>query len=446
MDVSARALPSAAHALRVRIDVRAHASSSIDFLAAQLLGHCSRPGEGNKSLHDDDEAAAGSLTDAAGAMGCCVLASTPKVVAAGVTLAPHATTSFVVCCDRLPTGLPPSFDGGALCCEYLLLVTLRTMAPQAQSWYAYLTGDDDGAASSSWVHGPIRRLRLPLHYEGDAASEEPGRWRRGGPGALRCELRCDEVAAGGTDATIDQPWGDATADDDDDDDDDDDTDEEDDEGDDDDEQEAMADAAATIGGKKQARVEVQLDGAPLASIELASDAFFLGGAVRGTLRLLAPASRVSIAVLCVEVVVATDGQAATGGAPKSAAADQAGSGEETIASSRLVAKAELTRGGPQQLRTATFELPLPAHLPPSSTLTAADGSVAVELRWVAQVTFERGESSVPWRVPLRVTRSGDTSRRADLEGYRARPLSLATRRLAAPGMSGASEGVELRVE
>ena len=103
---------------------------------------------------------------------------------------------------------------------------------------------------------------------------------------------------------------------------------------------------------------------------------------------------------------------------------------------RTVAKAWLTRT--PQLRAASFELPIPPHLPASSTLHAAD--VAVQLRWVALFTFELEGGGweaqvVPWRLPLRVVP------RARMRATHARE-----HRLPAPGLPARERAVALRRE
>ena len=380
--LSARVLPSARHALAVRIDVHAHASSSVDFIAAQLVGYCSRADERRRraAAEEEEEAAAEeegastALVDEARASQCCVLASAPLVVAAGFALEPDTSSSFVVRCARLPTGLPPSFEGGALWCEYMVVVTVRTMVRVA-GWWEYLSGDE---GDKEWVRGPLRRLRVPVHVA--VGEVDVARW----PGAaMRCELSSEEALG----LDLEGWWGD-------------DDDEE--EGDDDDEEEEgneAEEAAAAVAATREvrearlARFDVQLDGAPLAAVELASSVFVVGGAVRGVLRLLRKAvGRVVVALLLEECEE-----------------------EGAVASSRVISKSELSRGGEAAMSASAFELPILGHLPASSELCAADGGVTVELRWVVQVTFEVGGANagangearidsvtVPWRAVVEV--------------------------------------------
>ena len=100
-----------------------------------------------------------------------------------------------------------------------------------------------------------------------------------------------------------------------------------------------------------------------------------------------------------------------------------------------------------QLRSATFELGLPNHLPPSCALHAADGRAAVDLKWQLLVTFERFQGSVPWAVPLRVVRRPNATAKSGARAGMQRDVGMwmGARRLAAPGLMCATNGVEMSV-
>jgi hypothetical protein len=426
---------SRAAAFAVRIDV-AHAetssSVSIDFLAVQLLGHCGRP-DARSFLTDDGGEERTVVADEAGASNACVLASEPYVIAAGVALVPGQTSSFLVRCDALPTGAPPSFDGKAVCCEYLLLVTARTMAPQARGWWASWSSDQ----GESWSRGSIRRLRVPLHMDQYATPRQAAAARPAPGEPLRCNLRCTELRrttirrepVESTNGRFCSGVGSGVSHDDggggDDDDDADDADADDDDGDGDGDGDGGDDAGSGDGSGdggdehdvgelslERRRFRLQLDASPVACVEFVSAAFHVGGALRGAVQLNVPTVRVTLALLLEEAE-----RSAAAGLPQSSAAAPA-------APSRTVAKVELSCT--PHVHTASFELAIPAHLPPSCTLRTVDA--LVELRWVALLTFELctagAPAPLPWRLPVRVLAAPRRPRGAALR-----------ERLAAPGLT-----------
>ena len=82
----------------------------------------------------------------------CFLASSPQVVAAGLQLEAGRPASFRVSVALPPQQLPPSFAGHAASYEYVLLLTLRTMAPSSGK----------GGNPSEWKRGPICPLSFTL--------------------------------------------------------------------------------------------------------------------------------------------------------------------------------------------------------------------------------------------------------------------------------------------
>ena len=416
-----RATRFSVRSFSARIDVCCDASGPawIDFIGAQLLGSSTRPEE-RPSFETVDE---NSMLVDQGVIACCVMASNPRAVTEGLALQPGQTSSFVVTCDRVPVGMPPSFDGKSICCEYLLLVTARAMAPRTPGWFSGWFDDDD---ADPFERGPIVRTRIPLHFDCDAAY----RHQPTGPGmnpsprsgvALGCELSCSAVDGAQIERERSRPRAvdmfsgfageDAYAWDDDDDK----------EGDEDE-----SDSDESDGGEcsPESRLfSLQLDSVRFAAVEFASDVNYLGGAVRGMLELYKPASRVHVALNLEERPLGDvrphAGSSAT--TSNSAAANESSLG--AAASSRTVARAELSRGS-CQLRSASFELPVPSHFPPSTTISTANGALSVELIWVALFTFEREGGPVPWRLPLRV-----------LPVERRRVWQLQLGRLPAPGLA-----------
>ena len=91
----------------------------------------------------------------------CFLASSPQVVAAGLQLEADRPASFLVSIALPQQQLPPSFAGHAASYEYVLLLTLRTMAPQGGKGGR----GGKGGNPSAWKRGPICPLRLPLRLE-----------------------------------------------------------------------------------------------------------------------------------------------------------------------------------------------------------------------------------------------------------------------------------------
>jgi len=135
------------------------ASVWVDWLAAQCCGFCKRhsaaaaaefttqpnmPSALATSLPDETQAGVPGRT--------CFLASPPQVVAAGLQLEADHPASFLVSIALPQQQLSPSFAGHAASYEYVLLLTLRTMAPPGGK----------GVNPSAWKRGPICRLRLPL--------------------------------------------------------------------------------------------------------------------------------------------------------------------------------------------------------------------------------------------------------------------------------------------
>ena len=437
MSIELRASASASRRspLAARLDVRnddLSAPAWIDFLSAEIVGYCCRPEERPlfKTSNDNEAAPSPAAAEIAQSSAHCFIASSPHVATAGLALHPGQTRSFLVRCEALPATLPPSFDGSALCCEYVLLVSARTMAPQARGWFSSWSSAD----SEPWARGPICRLRLPLHLDCFGVAPADGGYAAGAP--ARCELQCDDL---GSDLAARIP----AEDDEDDDDGNDEVGGGEDDDDDDEEEDAMevlfgsapaAEGVVELGSRRDFRLE--LNGQPFASVQFVSASFELGGAVRGVLTLvdhhggkdtttIAPPYRVSVALLLEEVERI-----------------HSSTTNPRTASTRTVAKAELSRGGGSSIpmRTAAFELPIPSHLPCSTTLTAGD-SLAAELRWVCKLLFERpqpnadgplspavvtDDTALPWRLPLRVVPSAARRRKR-------RHASIG--RLPAPGLA-----------
>jgi hypothetical protein len=428
-------------ALRARITVeRAPGGRTplwIDFVATQLCGFCCQPSNRPLCLRSDDDTDSDTgLVDEAGtadARAHCVLASVPCVMAAMLSLPKHATRparrQFALHGD-LPVGLPPSFDGTTLCCEYLLLVTIRVVARPSgwgSGWLSWAIGaaddgDDDepraaSAGSREWKRGPIRRLRVPLHIdcgrEWLAACARDDAVAPGTP--LRCELSSTPE---GEEPEVD--WA---------------MEEEDDHEDEEDgeEEEEEEDFEASRDG---ASFELHLEGSAFASVNLASSVARVGGAVRGVLRM---ATRATRATSMVRVRVALDLEESRVTDRGAGGSDEARpEGESTpTPSPRSVAKVDLGTSPPMQ--SVSFELPLPSHLPADSELRAAHG-VAVSLRWALRFTFDVGDgmgvtTEVPWRLPIRVLPSARRLSHAPTAapaGLRLRPSRLGIPLLGAP--------------
>ena len=383
-----------------RIDVSCNASGPawIDFVGAQLLGSSTRPEE-RPSFEIADE---NSMLVDQGVLASCVLASNPRAVTEGLALEAGQTSSFVVTCDRLPVGMPPTLDGKSLCCEYLLLVTARAMAPREPGWFSNWFDEED---ADEFERGPIVRTRIPLHLDCDAAYKPSGAGTNPSPGPLTCELSCKEIdsaprrvvdpnsrdtlsAFAGDDAWA---WE---------------------EKDEDDEDESSDESDEGESGPERRNFSMQLDSKRFADVELVSDVYFLGGCVRGNLNLFKPASRVHVALNLEERPL--------GAGSSSAAANESSPGGGAVL--RTVAKEELSRG--PGLRSASFELPIPSHLPPTTRISTRNGAHSVELIWVALFTFEKEGGPITWRLPLLVR---------PVERKRVAQLQLG--RLPAPGLA-----------
>lgn len=145
---------SAGAVVRVRIKLSAAASVRLDWVAIQLCGFVTdlhpvsgpppptsaASGGGGTALLDE------SAMPAANQL--CTLASSPLVIAAGTSIEPQQSRTFLVHCT-LPAQLPPSFAGSEICSEYVFVLTVRTMAPPK-------------SYSAQWSRGPIHRVQLPV--------------------------------------------------------------------------------------------------------------------------------------------------------------------------------------------------------------------------------------------------------------------------------------------
>ena len=130
IELRASASASRRSPLAARLDVRnddLSAPAWIDFLSAEIVGYCCRPEERPlfKTSNDNEAAPSPAAAEIAQSNAHCFIASSPHVATAGLALHPGQTRSFLVRCEALPPTLPPSFDGSALCCEYVLLVSAR---------------------------------------------------------------------------------------------------------------------------------------------------------------------------------------------------------------------------------------------------------------------------------------------------------------------------------
>ena len=435
---AARIVGNAALGARIEIRNTLNVPLYIDWLAAQLCGFCMRPSERPPCLtshqserNDGTSTAVADEASSIGASQHCVLASPPTMVGYALALHPGEIRSFLVICEALPPCLPPSFTGEAVCCEYVLFVTLRTMAPPAKSsgWLSRLissdsdTGDANSsegvhellASSGSWPRAPLCRLRLPLHMDASRSWLSAKADHLAHPGAPAwCELhsiacsgpddsaeavlatdetgeadRFDERSEDGAHGKQDE--------------------EETDEGDEKvcDKGEGVGNDASDAPGVDVLRRSFQLrlaHSAPFATCELATSSFRIGGAVRGVLLLApqamtCPISRVRLSLVLEEHLL-SDAQRS----------DVLTS--EPFASN-TVAKLDIGRSPPTQ--HISFELQVPSHQPPASTLHTNDGTT-IDLCWALLFTFEMAPATggavtvelspaannVPWRLPIRM--------------------------------------------
>ena len=395
------------------------ASVWVDWLAAQCCGFCTRhsaaaaaefttqpnmPSALATSLPDETQAGVPGRT--------CFLASSPQVVAAGLQLEAGRPASFRVSVALPPQQLPPSFAGHAASYEYVLLLTLRTMAPPAGK----------GGNPSEWKRGPICRLRLPLRLvwvAGGAPSrcpapaDEPSGAAAAaaataaaaaaaaaaeatfmsaavaGAGAqpIWCGLSCEDAppaACSGADGGADAGAGlQAEAD----------TDEEETEEEEEGEEEEGEAAAAgdEVASRLPSSFDMQVDGLPLARVTLPRTTYRVGEVVRGRVRLLRP----------------PPGRGAPGACEAVAVSLQLEEFEPRTATEQ---PAHVV--GRKQVRTSYllefgFELALPHTLPPQLS------TPELQLRWALLFQFDVGGGGggtsagaaprrIPWRLPLRV--------------------------------------------
>ena len=470
--------------LCARLELRDTSDSPVwvDCLAAKLCGFCSPQLD-----QDATSSGKGENTDAAALAAVsqhCVLTSSPHVVVASLALQPGQSRSFDVHCEQLPPGLPPSFAGEAICCEYVLIVTLRTMTPPSGSWWSRWSSsstistdaagaDHDLSTSATWARGPVSLLRVPLNINGwgewlDASAQgkaivpgEPARCQlscvessvaaadadgaNGGLAAAAAAAAAVEELAAGDDDDDDATYGNGE--------------EEEEEAAEEETDEVVMEGGDHSGGVANGAhalprrsFMIQLADRPFASLDFASEVFRVGGAVRGVLLLAAgsPAvTRLRVSLL-LEEHAAPEEPAGSGAAMAHTSLRTHGP-----LASRTISKLDLGRN--PAVRRISFELPVPSHLPPDAKLHGAD-RLAVELAWAVLVTFELGGATddgagnagllspaglgatapigeqVPWRLPIRMLPKEATRPRSTLR-TRALYQQLATRRLCAGQMA-----------
>lgn len=472
-------------ALLARVDAFAADDATetawIDWVAVQFCGFCSPsgsrprwPGHPAGGARHDDATALVDEASASEAAEYCVVASEPQVLGVGLALR-HGQPHCYCVRAQLPPTAPPSFEGAAVCCEYVLIITLRTTSPPTRSLFGWVRG-----RSSDWVRGPLRQLRLPLHVQCSAKWVRM-RHARGvaADARLRCALHCAETEC----ADPGTHWPESaeqTRDLDSDNDDDDDEESGDDGG---------SDSSGDTGGDGEGAVasacapaQLRVDGDTFACVQLLGSVWCVGGAVRGVLSWPSATLRCSRVLIQLQLEEHADGaasdsntgtsigpEAGTGrvaaAATTTAGGGQCGRGPDTSSdydrknaappaepsaaapsqpplSVVVAGRAELGSTGGAPLRRASFEVAVPAWLPPTSHLHAAD-TVGVDLHWALRFTFDvslrgtpanRPPQHLPWAVPLQVlaaARPGAMARARRLST--ARVENVASQTTEAPG-------------
>ena len=443
-------------ALFARVDVRASDDATeavwIDWLAVQLCGFCSPTGSrprwhghaaGSGGGRHDDATALVDEATASEAAEYCVIASEPQIMGVGVALR-HGQPHHYCVRAQLPPTAPPSFEGTAICCEYALIVTLRTTSLPTRSLLGWMRG-----RPNDWVRGPLRQLHLPLHVQ--CSAEWVRTCRAQGTtveAPQRCALHCTEMehpgpkmehpapqmqwpdgvkqTSGGADTDADvheQEDGDGDSDGDSDDGEGDNASDDGSGGGSGDDSEGDASVLACV------PAQLRVDGRAFACVKLLGSVWRVGGAVRGVLSW--PSTVLRCSKVLVELQVEEhEGVVATGGptpaVTTATGAPDACSGDVHVAppirpsaapppplATLVAGRTELGSTGGAPLRRASFEVALPTWLPPTSHLHAAGtaGTAGVALRWVLRFTFDvslRGAPGscqpqhLPWTVPLQV--------------------------------------------
>ncbi|KAL1520574.1 hypothetical protein AB1Y20_022150 [Prymnesium parvum] len=369
----------------------------IDWLALQCCGfvHQSAGGSGGApkpsptppagsgtALHDETLSHDDSRS--------CILNSQPQVVTAGLALLPGQKVAYLVTA-RLATGLPPTFSGHAVRYEYLLILTVRAMAPPSRFSQAWSRSPDYAVRLPVRVIAAAHGTHLPAPLALAAAERAAGLASRVPP--LRCEVSCEEVAASS---------------------------EEDDDGEErghegwSDEEEGRESCGGAQGGERREEegegswrgpaptsswpsYRVQRDGLLIAQVQLASVECCVGGVLRGTIELEQTArERGRACAVCDRLVLSLR---------LSELVVNARGGPGTLAGTHTIGRQEVRT---RHLRRWTIEIHLPEHMPPQIT------TAEVSLTWALAFSFELGSlesdgsarnqtpQRLDWELPLTV--------------------------------------------